>query len=129
VSAPSISEISYISKEHGNGQLAQAYALFNMSFSTGFLLGPLWGGFVTERAGWNTMATSLSGLALLTLAPVLVWTGGPFDWKIRSYWNPRGRGLIELRRGKEGRYNSNQQKIFYTPLGDRRSKRVFDKRS
>jgi len=70
VTAPSIGEISHISAKYGNGKHAQAYALFNMAFSGGFLVGPLWGGFVTERGGWNTMVTSLSGLALLSIGPI-----------------------------------------------------------
>jgi MFS family permease len=75
VTAPSISEISSVSRKHGNGQYAQAYALFNIAFSGGFLIGPLWGGFVTERAGWEIMVTSMGGLAVVSIAPIVLWTG------------------------------------------------------
>jgi len=76
-------EISYISKEHGNGQHAQAYALWNMAFSGGFLLGPLCGGFITKAKGWNAMVTSLGGSAIITVVPIVIWTGGPITWKRR----------------------------------------------
>lgn len=76
-----MSEISYISKEYGNGQYAQAYALFNVAFSSGFLVGPIWGGLLTEAVGWDAMVTSLTGLAVLSLPPVILWTGGPIDLK------------------------------------------------
>ena len=79
VTVPSMSEISYISKEHGTGRFAQAYALFNMAFSAGFLIGSLWGGLVTEAAGWDTMVTSLAGLVLISIPPVVLWTGGPIN--------------------------------------------------
>jgi MFS family permease len=128
VTAPSISEILYISKEHGNGQLAQAYALFNMAFSSGFLFGPLWGGFVTEKVGWNTMVTSLGGLALVTLAPVLVWTGGPMDWK-SCHTHIQRMDLLGLRKGTDYLCVSEKRNVFYTPLTGRRPKRVFDKES
>ena len=81
VTVPSLGEISYISKDHGNGRYAQAYALFNIAFSGGFLIGPLWGGLVTESGGWKIMVISLAGLAISSLPPILLWTGGKFDWK------------------------------------------------
>lgn len=127
VSAPSISEISYISKQHGNGQLAQAYALFNMSFSAGFLVGPLWGGFVTEKGGWNTMVTSLSGLALLTLAPIVVWTGGPSEWKAVN-WHRRRIGFRGLRKRKDNPYSAIKRNIFHIRPEGRRTRRIFDQK-
>jgi MFS family permease len=84
IAPPSISEISYISKEHGSGQFAQAYALFNVAFSGGFLLGPIWGGFLSERAGWNGMVTSLAALALFSVLPIFFFTGGPIRWRIEN---------------------------------------------
>ena len=75
-------EISYISKEQGNGQNAQAYALWNMAFSGGFLVGPLCGGFITKAKGWNTLMISLGVLAIISVPPIIVWTGGPLTWKI-----------------------------------------------
>lgn len=76
---PSMSEIALIAGEHG-GAYGQAYGLFNVAFSGGFLVGPLWGGFVTERAGWGVMVGSLAGLAGISVIPVAVWTGGWLSW-------------------------------------------------
>lgn len=53
-----------------------------MAFSGGFLVGPIWGGFITERGGWDTMVTSLAGLAIITLFPTLYFVGGPMNgWR------------------------------------------------
>lgn len=81
VTTPSMGEISYISKEHGSGQHAQAYALWNMAFSGGFLVGPLCGGFITKAKGWDTMVTTLGVLAIISVPPIILWTGGPLTWK------------------------------------------------
>jgi MFS family permease len=74
-------EISYISKEYGNGQHAQAYALWNVAFSGGFLVGPLCVGFITKAKRWNIIVTSLGVLATITVPPIIIWTGGPLTWK------------------------------------------------
>ena len=73
---PSMSEIALIAGEHGPGNYGQAYGLFNVAFSGGFLVGPLWGGYVTEKAGWDIMVESLAGLAGVSAIPVAIWTGG-----------------------------------------------------
>lgn len=72
---PSMSEIALVAGEHG-GAYGQAYGLFNVAFSGGFLIGPLWGGYVTEKAGWSIMVGSLAGLAGVSAIPVAIWTGG-----------------------------------------------------
>ena len=77
---PSMSEIALIAGEHG-GAYGQAYGLFNVAFSGGFLVGPLWGGYVTERAGWGVMVGSLAGLAGVSVIPVAIWTGGWISWR------------------------------------------------
>ena len=58
------------------GAVAQAYALFNMSFAAGTVVGPLWAGLVVDQAGWATMAWSLGLLSGVTTVPTLLWTGG-----------------------------------------------------
>ena len=70
-----MSEIALVAGEHG-GAYGQAYGLFNVAFSGGFLIGPLWGGYVTEKAGWSIMVGSLAGLAGVSTIPVAIWTGG-----------------------------------------------------
>jgi MFS family permease len=77
---PSMSEIALIAGEHG-GAYGQAYGLFNVAFSGGFMVGPLWGGYVTERAGWGVMVGSLAGLAGVSVIPVAIWTGGWISWR------------------------------------------------
>jgi len=84
---------------------------------------------VTEKAGWNIMVTSLSGLALVTLAPVTLWTGNPLSWRTRLNWRIVSSRLdnVGLREGIDGRYMPKRRNVFYYPLVDRRPKRVFDK--
>lgn len=77
-------EISYISKEHGRGRQAQGYALFNMAYSGGFLVGPIWGGLLVKKKGWNIMITSLTAVAIAGFPPVLAWTGGPLKWSRKA---------------------------------------------
>jgi MFS family permease len=76
-----MSEVALIAGEHGAGAYGQAYGLFNVAFSGGFLVGPLWGGFITEKAGWGIMVGSLAGLAGVSAIPVAIWTGGWIHWR------------------------------------------------
>jgi MFS family permease len=76
-----MSEIALIAGEHGAGNYGQAYGLFNVAFSAGFMVGPLWGGYVNEKAGWGIMVGSLAGLAGVSVIPVAIWTGGWISWR------------------------------------------------
>ena len=67
----------------------QAYALFNMAYAAGTLIGPLWAGFVHQEAGWGTMAWSLALLSAVTAVPMAIWTGGSL------FAAPRRRSLVE----------------------------------
>lgn len=67
------------------GAFAQAYGLFNLAFAAGCLVGPVWGGLITQRAGWGTMTWTLGLLSGTTALPVFVWVGG-------AVWSGRGRG-------------------------------------
>ncbi|OJD35373.1 mfs general substrate transporter [Diplodia corticola] len=58
------------------GAYAQAYGLFNMAWAAGALVGPIWAGYVKERAGWGTMGWSLGLLAAVSAVPAVLWTGG-----------------------------------------------------
>jgi len=82
---PIMVEITYVveQKEKKNpglfgkkGAYAQAYGLFNFAWALGCLIGPIWAGFVREKAGWGTMAWSLALLAFITAVPAGIWTGG-----------------------------------------------------
>lgn len=81
--APVMAEVTYIvSKKQRDrpgqfgpaGAFAQAYALFNCSWATGSLLGPLYAGFIQQRAGWATMAWCL---ALLPAVSAIVAVSPP----------------------------------------------------
>ncbi|KAJ5156604.1 hypothetical protein N7492_009407 [Penicillium capsulatum] len=56
--------------------VAQAYALFNMAFAGGQLLGPLLAGYLRVQAGWTVM-TSVLGLICGLTALLLGLFGGP----------------------------------------------------
>jgi MFS family permease len=58
------------------GAYAQAYGLFNMAWAIGCLIGPIWAGFVRERAGWGTMTWTMALLAGFSAVPAWLWTGG-----------------------------------------------------
>lgn len=55
-----------------------------MAFSTGFLVGPLWGGFLVKEKGWDVLVTSLTAVMIAGIPPVLVWTGAPVKWGKRA---------------------------------------------
>lgn len=59
-----------------NGAYAQAYGLFVTAFAAGTLIGPVWGGYVRDAAGWGTMTWSLGLFSLAGAIPCLLWTGG-----------------------------------------------------
>lgn len=59
------------------GAVAQAFGIQTMAQFSGLFLGPLWGGFVTYRFGWKTMAWSLGVLAGVTAVPMLWLSGRP----------------------------------------------------
>jgi len=95
---PSMSEVALVLRERGSGEYGQAYGLFNVAFSGGFMVGPLWGGYVAQNAGWNVLVGSLAGLAGFSVVPVVIWTGGgiklremgphfrcAFKWNRRSH--------------------------------------------
>jgi len=63
----------------GNGgAYAQAYALFNMAFAAGCMIGPLLAGFIVDTSGWATMAWVLGLLAGFSAVPAFLWLGGWF---------------------------------------------------
>jgi MFS family permease len=58
------------------GAYAQAYALFNVAFAAGCMVGPLLAGFVVEDRGWPTMAWVLGLISAVAAVPTLLWLGG-----------------------------------------------------
>ena len=95
---PLMAEITYVvaAKEKRNpglygekGAYAQAYGLFNTAFAAGTLIGPIWGGFVSQRAGWATMTWTLGLLSIASALPAAIWTGGLINHRhdAASRWN------------------------------------------
>jgi MFS family permease len=58
------------------GAYAQAYALFNVAFAGGCMIGPLLAGFIVEDRGWTTMAWVLGLLSGFAAVPSFLWLGG-----------------------------------------------------
>lgn len=58
------------------GAYAQAYALFNVAFAGGCMVGPLLAGFIAENEGWGTMAWVLGLLSAFAAVPSFLWLGG-----------------------------------------------------
>lgn len=85
VMPPLMAEITYLveAKEKkqpgifGNtGAYAQAYGLFITAFAAGVLIGPIWAGYVEDKAGWGTMTWTLGLLSLSGAVPALIFIGG-----------------------------------------------------
>ncbi|KAL2008992.1 hypothetical protein VTN00DRAFT_7186 [Thermoascus crustaceus] len=57
------------------GAVAQCMSLEMTTYFAGVLFGPMWGGFVMYRSGWNTMTWTLGLLVGVTALPML-WLGG-----------------------------------------------------
>ena len=82
---PLLAEITYVvghkEKSHpgafgGKGAYAMAYGLFNVAFAGGMLVGPIWGGFVTQGKGWGTMCWTLAVLSIVGAVVAQLWIGG-----------------------------------------------------
>ncbi|KAK2799920.1 hypothetical protein FQN50_008313 [Emmonsiellopsis sp. PD_5] len=60
----------------GPSAMGQGYALYNMAFATGQLLGPLIGGFVITTVGWAGMNLTLGLVCFASAIPMAVFCGG-----------------------------------------------------
>ena len=58
------------------GAYAQSYGIFNTAWAAGSVVGPLWGGYVIDAAGWPTMAWTLGLLCVVSALPIALYTGG-----------------------------------------------------
>jgi MFS family permease len=84
IMGPLMAEIAYLveAKEKKipgtfgkGGAYAQAYGLYFCWFAGGALIGPIWAGFLEQRAGWGNMTWSLGLLSGVTAIPILIFTG------------------------------------------------------
>ncbi|KAF4637722.1 hypothetical protein G7Y89_g342 [Cudoniella acicularis] len=85
VMAPLMAEIDHVLTVQENrkpgslgkrGAAAQGFGLFNLAYAIGSLVGPLWAGFIIQRAGWETMGWSLGLLSAVAAVIAFTWTGG-----------------------------------------------------
>ncbi|KAK2801015.1 hypothetical protein FQN51_005579 [Onygenales sp. PD_10] len=60
----------------GPSAMGQGYALYNMAFAAGQLLGPLIGGFVITTIGWAGMNLTLGLVCFASAIPMAVFCGG-----------------------------------------------------
>ncbi|EEH48243.2 uncharacterized protein PADG_04327 [Paracoccidioides brasiliensis Pb18] len=58
------------------GAYAQAFGLGNLMYALGLIVGPLWGGYVVESAGWEVMTLSLGVMCCAGAVPAAICTGG-----------------------------------------------------
>ena len=119
---PLMAEITYVveAKEKHNpglygekGAYAQAYGLFNSAFAAGTLIGPIWGGFVLQKAGWATMVWTLGLLSIVCAVPAAIWTGGLITKRHNSAsrWNRQGEKDDERGLGLEQEEAMDQEKM------------------
>ena len=67
------------------GAFAQVFGLYSMSQAMGMIIGSIWGGYVTDKAGFGTMGWSLALLSSCTaVAMVKVGDG----WWVKSSDTP-----------------------------------------
>ena len=55
--------------------VAQGYALYNMAFAGGQLVGPILGGFLKARLGWNTMTLAIALITAATAVANALYAG------------------------------------------------------
>jgi MFS family permease len=73
---PVLGEISAVVRATGAGDgFARAYAMFNMAFSIGVLVGPIICGIVYERFGFRAICLTMSGSLFLSLPVAAMWFG------------------------------------------------------
>ncbi|KAL9127392.1 MAG: hypothetical protein Q9217_003726 [Psora testacea] len=56
------------------GAVGESFGLYSMAYATGILLGPMWAGFIVDKAGWGTMGWTLGLLGGVTAIP-MCWIG------------------------------------------------------
>ncbi|KAG0330971.1 hypothetical protein BG000_011312 [Podila horticola] len=74
---PILGELSAVVRTTGSGDgFARAYAMFNMAFSIGVLIGPVICGIVYERFGFRAVTCVMAGTLFIATPVVLIWIGG-----------------------------------------------------
>lgn len=57
------------------GLVAQVYGFTNVMFALGFVIGPLFGGFIYQRCGWVAFTIVLGAIPTASALPTFLWTG------------------------------------------------------
>lgn len=50
---------------------AQAFALYNVAFGAGSIVGPVWAGWLEDWVGWGNMCWSLAVLSAVSVVPTV----------------------------------------------------------
>lgn len=79
VLTPGLPEFADFCEELGGGMYAQSYALYNIAYSVGMMLGPLLGGYLLKQYDFSVQMVVFGSMALGT-APILFY----FWWR-RKY--------------------------------------------
>ncbi|KAI5923900.1 major facilitator superfamily domain-containing protein [Camillea tinctor] len=83
---PLMAEVSYAVEEKAaeepgifgkNGVYGLAYGIFSMAFALGGIIGPIWGGYVVEAAGWGTTGWTFALWSASAAIIVALWVGSP----------------------------------------------------
>ncbi|CAO3627750.1 unnamed protein product [Mucor hiemalis] len=118
---PVLSEMAYVVQEQnpegGDSGQGMSYALFNIAFALGGLVGPLVGGFMYSSIGFFNMCIVVGCFLLLCVPYVYVYTGGRGKFIVR----PQDRKIAESEEEKievsdpmtsaEGRQEENIEEI------------------
>ncbi|KAI1486565.1 major facilitator superfamily domain-containing protein [Biscogniauxia mediterranea] len=81
-----MAEVSYAVEEKAaeepgvfgeNGAYGLAYGVTTMAFALGGVIGPIWGGYVVEAAGWGTTGWAFALWSATAAVVVALWVGGP----------------------------------------------------
>ncbi|KAG0365907.1 hypothetical protein BGZ54_006059 [Gamsiella multidivaricata] len=83
VLTPVLGELSAVVRTTGTGDgFARAYAMFNMAFSIGVLIGPVVSGIVYEHFGFTALSLTMAGVLVLGIPIVLTCLGGAEQKKL-----------------------------------------------
>ncbi|KAJ8294725.1 putative MFS-type transporter C18.02 [Rhodotorula toruloides] len=78
---PSTVDLSLVASSHTSITTAHTFAIFNLAFSIGALVGPIIAGQILSglgvRKGWVALTVLSAGLSAVFVPPVLAFVGGP----------------------------------------------------
>ncbi|PGH06263.1 hypothetical protein GX51_02460 [Blastomyces parvus] len=74
------------------GAYAQAFGLGNLTYAVGLIIGPLWGGYAVEGAGWSVTTLTLGIMCCASAVPAVIWTEGNIFKRKKK---PNGRRKVE----------------------------------